>query len=518
MGSSGTVRDPIMVCVPLMGISVEEMMSQMGQAKSQGADLVEIRLDYIQNFRPLQDLQMLLRDKPLPVIIVYRPKWEGGQYEGDEQRRLEALKLAMELGADYIDVELKVVSDLMLNPNLNKHSIGKIIVSCHVGDHTPSKEDLSILVAKMHSTGADVIKLVTHASNITDLATIFHLLAHCEVPLIAYSTGDRGLISHLLCPKFGGFLVYGSMGNNSIPGLPTLNSLRQAYKLECLNANTKVFGLISNPVGHSKGPLLHNPAFRHVGYNGIYVPMLVDNLKEFFRIYSSPDIAGFSVGIPYKEAVTGFCDEVHPLAESIGAVNTIIRTPSTGKLVGYNTDCEAAITAMEDALGARRSINGASFTSPLAGKQFVLAGAGGAGRALAFGAKTRGARIIIFDIDYERARSLAHSVSGEAQPYEDIVKFRPEKGGILANATPLGMHPNTDRIPVAEDTLGVYRLVFDSVYNPRKTRLLKEAEAAGAVVVSGVEMFLRQAISQFNLFTDGEAPEEFMREIIWEKF
>ncbi|XP_043722523.1 bifunctional 3-dehydroquinate dehydratase/shikimate dehydrogenase, chloroplastic-like isoform X2 [Telopea speciosissima] len=445
MGSSGTVRNPIMVCVPLMGNSVEEMMSQMGQAKSQGADLVEIRLDYIQNFQPLHDLEILLRDKPLPVIIVYRPKWEGGQYEGDEQRRLDALKLAMELGADYIDVELKI-------------------------------------------------------------------------PLIAYSTGDRGLISHLLCPKFGGFLVYGSMRNNSIPGLPTLDSLRQAYKLEYLNANTKVFGLVSNPVGHSKGPILHNPAFRHTGYNGIYVPMLVDDLKEFFRIYSSPDFAGFSVGIPYKEAVTGCCDEVHPLAESVGAVNTIIRNPSSGKLVGYNTDCEAAITAIEDALGARRGTNDASFTSPLAGKQFVLAGAGGAGRALAFGAKSRGARIIIFDIDYERASSLAHSVSGEAQPYEDIVKFCPEKGGILANATPIGMHPNTDRIPVAEDTLGVYQLVFDSVYNPRKTRLLKEAEAAGAVVVSGVEMFLRQAVDQFNLFTDAEAPEEFMREIILEKF
>ncbi|KAJ4956139.1 hypothetical protein NE237_012922 [Protea cynaroides] len=510
MSNSGTVTNPLMICVPLMGMSVEEMMSQMGQAKSQGADLVEIRLDYIKNFQPRQDLEMLLRDKLLPVIIVFRPKWEGGQYEGDEQSRLDALKLAMELGADYIDVELKVASDLMVNSNLNKHSIGKVIVSCHVGDRTPSKVDLVNLVTKMHSTGADIIKLVTHASHITDLARIFHLLSHCKTPLIAYSTGDRGLISHLLCPKFGGFLIYGSMGNNPIPGLPTLDSLRQAYKLEYLNANTKVFGLISNPVGHSKGPILHNLAFRHVGYNAVYVPMRVDDLKEFFRIYSSPDFAGFSVGIPYKEAITGCCDEVHPLAQSIGAVNTIIRRPSDGKLVGYNTDCEAAITAIEDALGVRRGNNDASFTSPLAGKQFVLAGAGGAGRALAFGAKSRGARIIIFDIDYERARSLAHSVSGEVQPYEDIVKFRPEKGGILANATPLGMHPNTDRIPVAEDTLGVYQLVFDSVYNPRKTRLLKEAEAAGTVAVSGVEMFLRQAIGQFDLFTGGEAPEEFM--------
>ncbi|KAF8394499.1 hypothetical protein HHK36_020709 [Tetracentron sinense] len=519
MGYGGIVRNSTMICVPLMGQSVEKMVSDMFQAKAQGADLVEIRLDYIKNFQPRQDLEILIRDKPLPVIIVYRPKWEGGQYEGDETRRLDALCLARELGADYIDFELKVASDPKGFHNLNYHSNSKTVVSCHVGGMTPSKEDLSHLVARMQSTGANIIKLVTDAVDITDLERIFHLLPHCQVPIIAYSTGDRGLISQLLCPKFGGFLVYGCMEGNSIPGLPTLNSLRQAYKPEFLNADTKIFGLISNPVSHSKGPILHNPAFRHVGYNGIYVPMLVDDLKEFFSVYSSPDFAGFSVGIPYKEAITGYCDEINPLAQSIGAVNTIIRRPSDGKLIGYNTDCEASITAIEDALKARGGPNQESpLTSPLTGKLFVLVGAGGAGRALAFGAKSRGARVVIFDIDYERAKSLAHSVSGEAHRYEEISNFRPEKGAILANATPVGMHPNTDRIPVAEVTLGDYQLVFDSVYTPRKTRLLKEAEVAGAIVVSGVEMFLRQAIGQFNLFTGEEAPEEFMREIIWETF
>ena len=114
-----------------------------------------------------------------------------------------------------------------------------------------------------------------------------------QIPLIAYSIGDRGLISQLLGPKFGGNLVYGSIERNPVPGLPTLHSLQHAYGVECINAETKVFGLVSKPVSHSKGPLLHNPTFRHVGYNGIYVPMLVDDLKEFFSVYSSPDFAGF---------------------------------------------------------------------------------------------------------------------------------------------------------------------------------------------------------------------------------
>ncbi|KAJ4719561.1 bifunctional 3-dehydroquinate dehydratase/shikimate dehydrogenase, chloroplastic-like [Melia azedarach] len=371
----------------------------------------------------------------------------------------------------------------------------------------------------MEDTGAEFIKLVLSVNDITEIAGIFQLLSQSQVPTIAYSVGERGLISQILCPKFGGVLAYGSLEGNPVLGLPTVDSLKQTYKVEHINEDTKVFGLVSKPVGHSKGPILHNPTFRHVNFNGIYVPMFVDDLKEFFRTYSSPDFGGFSVGFPYKEAVMKFCDEVHPLAQSIGAVNTIIRRPSNGKLIGYNTDCEASITAIEDAIKEHGYDNGkTSISSPLAGKLFVLAGAGGAGRALAFGAKSRGARVVIFDIDFERAKSLASAVKGEARPFEDIVNFRPEKGAILANATPLGMHPNTDRVPVAEETLCDYQLVFDAVYTPRKTRLLKDAEAAGVITVSGVEMFLRQAIGQFILFTGKEAPKEFMREIVLAKF
>ncbi|XWS58507.1 hypothetical protein CRYUN_Cryun08bG0040100 [Craigia yunnanensis] len=520
MGCNGMLNNSTMICAPLMAQSVEQMVKDMHQAKAEGAQLVEIRLDYIKNFQTQQDIQIILKNKPLPVIIVYRPKWEGGQYEGDEHSRLEALHLAIEMGADYIDFELKVASDLIRKQKMKNDSATKFIVSCHINGMIPSDEELNNLAASMQATGADIIKMVANVTDITEIARIFHLLSHCQVPIIAYSVGERGLISQLLCPKFGGFLTYGSIDGHSIPGMPSLYNVSQTYKLDYLNSETKVFGLVSKPIGHSKGPLLHNPTLRHENFNGVYVPMFVDNLKEFFSIYSSHDFAGFSVGFPYKEAVVEFCDEVHPLAESIGAVNTIVRRPCDGKMIGYNTDCEAAITAIEDALKEKRcTSNEASFGTPISGKLFVLVGAGGAGRALAFGAKSRGAQIVIFDIDFERAKSLACAVLGEARPFEEVVNFQPEKGAILANATPLGMHPNTDqRIPVSEATLGDYELVFDAVYTPRKTRLLKDAEAAGAVIVGGVEMFLRQAIGQFNLFTGREAPKELMREIIMAKF
>ncbi|GFP93960.1 bifunctional 3-dehydroquinate dehydratase/shikimate dehydrogenase chloroplastic [Phtheirospermum japonicum] len=502
-----------MICAPIMVQSAEQMLNGMNQAKMDGADVVEINLECIYNFEPWRDgLKLLLENKPIPVVVVVcRTSWEGD----DEQKQLQALLLANDLGADYIDLDLKVASALIKENKLSQLKSSNIIVSCHLDSFTPLNDDHSRLIVQMQSTKADIIKIVSTAANITEIAHVFDFLSNSQVPAVAYCTGERGLISQLLNFKFGGAFIYGSIEGYDIPGVPRIDSLRQAYGVKNIDKDTRVFGLISKPVSHSKGPILHNPTFRHVGYNGIYVPMLVDDLKEFFDVYSNTDFAGFSVGIPYKEAIIDFCDEVHPLAQSIGAVNTIIRRPNDGKLIGYNTDCEAAISAIEDALKGCEGLH----SSPLNGKLFVLVGAGGAGRALAFGAKTRGARIVVFDIDFERAKSLADAVSGEARPFEDIISFEPEKDAILANATPLGMHPyHVDRTPVPEESLRDYKLVFDAVYSPRKTRLLKEAEAAGAIVVSGVEMFLRQAAAQFSLFTTQKAPEEFMRRIILEKF
>ncbi|KAF4351033.1 hypothetical protein F8388_016211 [Cannabis sativa] len=183
----------------------------------------------------------------------------------------------------------KVASDIAMAEHKPLNS--QIIVSSYVNGSKPSSEKLSNLISCMQSTGADVIKLIVEVHNIIDVASIFHMLTHCQVPLVATAVGSRGLISQLLAPKFGGFLVH------PIPGLPTLVSLKQIYELEHVNEYTKIFALISNPVDHSKGPILHNPAERHIGYNGIYVPMMVDNVNEFFKTYTSMDFVGFRLGL-----------------------------------------------------------------------------------------------------------------------------------------------------------------------------------------------------------------------------
>ncbi|XP_021637773.2 bifunctional 3-dehydroquinate dehydratase/shikimate dehydrogenase, chloroplastic-like [Hevea brasiliensis] len=513
---------PTLLCTPLMGTTVDQMLIEMQRAKEIGADVVEIRIDCLKNLNPRQDLEILIKQSPLPTLVTYRPTWEGGQYDGDEIKRQDALRLAMQLGANCIDIELEVAYDFNNSISRSKPDNFKVIVSSHNFHNTPSAEAIASLVARIQATGADIVKIATTALDITDCARIFQIMVHSQVPIIGIAMGERGLISRLLSPKFGGFLSYGALeaGAISAPGQPTAKDMLDLYNFRLMRPDTKVYGIIGKPVGHSKSPLLFNASFKSVGLNAVYMHFLVDDVEKFFNTYSSVDFtSGCSCTIPHKEVALKCMDEIDPIAKSIGAVNTIIRRPGDGKLIGYNTDSEASLTAMEDALKEQGYINSrTSFSSSLTGRQFVLVGAGGAGRALAFGAKSRGARVIIFDVDFERAKSLAHGVSGEAQPFESLVHFQPENGAILANATPLGMHPNTDRIPVAEETLGIYQLVFDAVYTPRKTRLLKEAEAAGAIIVSGVEMFFRQAIGQFNLFTGREAPKDFIREIVLAKF
>ncbi|XP_009587783.1 bifunctional 3-dehydroquinate dehydratase/shikimate dehydrogenase, chloroplastic isoform X1 [Nicotiana tabacum] len=516
-------KQDLLVYTTLECESLSEMAACMQKAKEEGADLVELCIDSL-TFTHISEVEHLLKQRTLPSIVSFRPN--SPRYSCRENWKktcLQVLKLAVELDVEFVEVDREVACDEVICELMTKRSNCKIIASSHVNGGNPTKERLCNLIANLQSTGADIIKLVIDVAYITDVAPVFHMLTHCQVsmqvPLIARAAGDRGLISQLLGPKYGAFFVCGSLGGKSNPGLPALTSIKDVYKLEYVNQDTRVFGVISNPVGHSKGPLLHNPAFRHTGYNGIYVPLLVDNIKEFFRVFSCNDYAGFSVGLPHKEAAVRCCDEVDPLAKSIGAVNTIIRRPSDGKLIGYNTDCEACATAIEDALRERQKTNGhASNVSPIAGKLFVLVGAGGAGRAIAFGVKSRGARVVIFNRKYERAKALAAAVSGEALPYEQLNDFCPEKGMILANASAVGMQPRTDQTPISKEALRSYELVFDAVYTPRNTRLLQEATEVGAAVVGGVEMFVRQAIGQFKLFTNGLAPEDFMRRIVYEQF
>ncbi|KAH7290506.1 hypothetical protein KP509_30G051000 [Ceratopteris richardii] len=497
------------ICVPLLAGSISEMLREMRIAHSKGADMVEFRLDHLTEFEPQADIPILLQEKQLPAIITCRPVWEGGKYNGDDDDRISALALAAELGADFVDIEMQKASELI--SALQKPSRAKVIVSHHNFDCTPSSEELGCLVSKMQSTGADIIKVVTTARSITDVIHVFQVLGRSQAPTIALAMGQQGLISRLLTPKFGGFLTFGSMasGRESAPGQPTIEELQDIYRLPRVGRETEVFGIIGQLVGYSKSPLIHNRFFQEIGYDGLYVPFLVHNFKVFFGAFHPLNFTGFSISIPYKEVALECCDEVESFAKAIGAVNTVVRRRSDGKFIGYNTDCEAAVGAIEDGLGG---VN--DGVSPLFNKLVVVIGAGGAAKAIAFGAKQRGAHPLIANRHYDRAQKLAEAVGGTAITLDQLYELQPSPGSVLANTTPIGMFPNENETPMPKSVLKHYSLVFDVVYTPKVTRLLTEAEELGLCVVSGFEMFIRQAIEQFSLFVAKPVPKQQLREVM----
>ncbi|KOM55049.1 hypothetical protein LR48_Vigan10g094100 [Vigna angularis] len=389
-----------------------------------------------------------------------------------------------------------------------------MVVSSHNLKNTPSVEEIGNLAATIQASGADIVKITTTALDITDSARLLQVLLHSQVPMIGIAVGEKGILSRVLCAKFGGFLTFGSIedGAVSAPGQPTIEDLLDLYNFRHIGVDTKVHGVIGNPISHSKSPHLYNAAFKSMGFDGVYLPFLVDNVSDFLSTYSSLDFVGYSYTIPHKVDGLRCCDEVDPIAKAIGAISCMIRRPSNGKLIGYNMDYLGAIAAIEERL---QDSNGRSMSgSPLYGKLFVVIGAGGAGKALAFGGKQKGARIVVANRTYSKAQELANRVGGKAITLSELENFHPEQGMILANATSVGMEPYIHESLVPKEALKHYSLVFDAIYTPKLTRLLLEAREVGAAIVYGTEMFINQAFVQFERFTRLPAPKQLMRDVL----
>eukprot|EP00197_Chlamydomonas_leiostraca_P004102 CAMPEP_0202872118 /NCGR_PEP_ID=MMETSP1391-20130828/20452_1 /ASSEMBLY_ACC=CAM_ASM_000867 /TAXON_ID=1034604 /ORGANISM="Chlamydomonas leiostraca, Strain SAG 11-49" /LENGTH=542 /DNA_ID=CAMNT_0049553083 /DNA_START=98 /DNA_END=1726 /DNA_ORIENTATION=+ len=495
--------------------TVQAFIDEIQEVAKSGVDIIELRLDFLKDFDTERDLKMIMASCPLPYIVTYRPKWEGGNYEGPEPPRLATLKYAALCGAPYVDVEFKAAA-LFFAGQGEVPIQCKVILSSHNFQKTPPAAELHQLAKDMHAAGADIVKIATMANDIADSAAVLSLLQSPVAPTIALAMGEKGQIVRLLAAKYGGYLTFAALSPDkaSAPGQPTVATLKALYNYQNQGPRTKVYGIIGNPVSHSKSPLIHNTAFQHIGHDGVYVPLLVDDLPRFLDAFAGhPDFQGFSVTIPHKEAALKAAKQVDPVAAKIGAVNTLIRQPD-GSFKGYNTDWCAAIDAIERQLsssGTSSSGSGSSGSSPLAGKTFLVLGAGGAGRALAFGAADRGAKVLITNRSRERAEQLAASLPGSSVVAWEDVQAGKVKADVLANSTSLGMAPKDNESPVPAATINNYGLVFDAVYTPVWTQLLLDAKAGGCQVVDGLQMFVGQAVLQFQHFTGKQAPTELMQ-------
>ncbi|MFH0942231.1 MAG: shikimate dehydrogenase [Chloroflexota bacterium] len=257
-----------------------------------------------------------------------------------------------------------------------------------------------------------------------------------------------------------------------------------------LNAETKVCCLIGDPVAHSLSPLVHNRGYQALGLNYVYLAFRTKEAGPAITAMRALGITGMSITIPHKTSALEHVDEVDTRAREIGSINTIVNR--NGHLKGYNTDYDAALKALSE-------------KTPLRGKKAVLLGAGATALTIALALKHKGSHLVILNRTPGKAADLAARVGAESSGGFD--RLREIAGAdILINATPVGMWPAVDELPVPAAYLHPGLVVFDVIYRPRETRLLSEAKKAGGKVVYGHKMFFYQAIRQFELFTGQAAP------------
>lgn len=260
-----------------------------------------------------------------------------------------------------------------------------------------------------------------------------------------------------------------------------------------IDATTQVFAVMGNPVGHSLSPVMFNRAFSETGHNSVYVAFQVTGIKDGMSAMRSLGIKGASITIPHKVSILGFLDELDPMAENIGAVNTVIN--SEGRIKGYNSDCPGAVTALEE-------------ITNLAGKRVAIIGSGGAARAIGFGVKSRGSSLTLINRSIPKGEKLATSLEADFIPISDL---RSLPFDILIQTTSVGMSPLSHQSPVPDGLFSPGLLVMDIVYAPLKTRFLNDAIKAGCQTINGLAMFVHQAAFQFELWTQSPAPLTVMK-------
>lgn len=486
-----------MICIPIVGPTLRQALEDIRES-GKFADILELRLDLIDG----PDIRTLLKAADnKPCIVTNRTKLEGGQFKGNDEERVAALRQAIDLGADYIDIEAATPSPL-LRPILETKGKTKTILSYHHFSLTP--DNLESVYEIMAETPADILKIITYAKDIADNIVVFKLLARARKdhrPLISFCMGDMGEISRILSTLFGGFLTFGSlhMGKESAPGQIPASTLKNIYRVNAERPGFKIYGVIGNPVSKSMGYLIHNRAFAEAGLPHIYLPFWALSVPRFFSMFE-PYFEGLSVTMPHKEKIMPLLSRIDETAGKIGAVNTVVR--EKGNWVGYNTDCSGAMKALEARCAPR-------------GKDVLIVGSGGTAKAIGYGLVQRGARLTVtYNQNRERGEQLARDLGCEACSIADVAG---RKSDILINCSPVGMNPHVNQSPVPALMLKPGMIVFDSVYNPMETRLLKEAKAAGCDVISGVELFVNQAAGQFELWTGKKAPIDAMRQVVVEK-
>jgi 3-dehydroquinate dehydratase/shikimate dehydrogenase len=493
------------LCVAITGASPEEMLERASEVLKETAFL-EFRLDYLPKpAAALPRLKAFLAENgAATAIATCRLTENGGRFTGSRTAALQILQSAAEAGFQLVDIELQSIEKLPRTTMGQLRDAGAAVILSYHDFH--ATKDLDAIYQRFKPFQPDFIKLVPTARSLADNLTLMRFLGRVDdetnSSVVGICMGEPGIISRVLGLRAGSAFTFAAatVGEETAPGQIAARTLIETYRIEQVDAATKVYGVAGNPVGSSLSPLMMNTAFRRETVNAVYLALQTSKAEDLFKLAREVPIQGMSITMPLKEQVIPLLERTDPLSAKIGAVNTILRTPD-GKFYGFNTDVAGIVAPLERRLA-------------LKGAKILVVGAGGAARAAVFGCRDKGAEVFILNRTPESAQKLAKQSGAKTIKRDAVAKTAFD---VIINATPLGMAGNSAKnvpnTPLEAAELNT-RYVFDLVYNPVETPLLRLARQKGIAVITGVEMFVQQGARQFEIWTGKPAPEEEMLRVV----
>ena len=485
------------ICVAVSGANPAELLEK-AEAVARDNPFVEFRLDYLKD--PAQALprikSFLGSHTYVTAIGTCRRAVNGGKFKGSVAAEVDLLVKAAQAGCHLVDIELQSAQAMKV-PDFNRvRAHAGLILSFH---DFKSTRKLNETFAAMKEYPADIFKVVATAANLYDNVVMMKFLeqqSH-DHKMVGICMGEQGLISRVLGLRAGSMFTFGSVspGEETAPGQVTARALRDAYRIENVDAATRVYGVAGDPIEHSLSPQMLNAAFRRENLNSVYLALHAKNIEDVVKCMRDIPMHGLSVTMPFKQDIIEHLDNCEPLCQKVGACNTVIRS-AEGKLYGFNTDVAGITRPLE----ARLHLQAA---------RVLVLGAGGAARAAVFGLRERGATVTILNRTPQTAQKLARESGSKTIRRDDVKK---NEFDVIINATPVGMGGNGKTL-LDEKEMNA-KLAFDLVYNPIETKFLQMARAKGMAVISGVEMFVHQGARQFEIWTGKPAPLAEMQHVV----
>lgn len=483
------------ICIALGLPTVEKLLEHARHEIESGERFLEFRLDYLPDpYKGVAAIRTFLEANPdVSILATCRRHQNHGRFNGSIEEQVKVLEAAVCAGACAIDVEIESAENACARLE-HLRSESTLIISYHNYEGTPSPE---AILKRMMKVQAHAYKIVTTAKKPSDSYKLLALTkAHPREKLIVLAMGETGFPTRVLSTAFGGMYTYAApnAAEGTASGQVSAKLLRNLYRIDKFSSAAKIYGVVSDPVRHSISPNVHNRAFQARRLDAIYLPLLVHGpqLKDFFAFADNLPLAGCSITLPHKQKVIRYLDVVDPLARRIGAVNTIWK--KAGKWRGANTDAAGVTVPLAKKLKLNKST-------------VLIAGNGGAARGAAFALADAGAKISLVGRNLDRVRALARICGGEPLSREQAVL---KHFDAVVHATPIGMWPNVNECFFEEKDRIPGDIIFDMVYNPMETLLLKRAKAQGSDTINGLQMFLEQASKQFEIFTGESAPRSVM--------